>query len=171
MNTVDPITATYVHDEADWTITVSGLGKELTDRAPGIIAARDRADQLVEKVAPERNGRTVVHLLNGSAFEFTAAYIEARLTRSAANAGATTNAADEQVPDESEQAEAAARRAAARTKTVLKAPKRTRPQDRATPGKQRSAQPTGARKGSTSRGTSAGGQEEATAVATAGSPG
>ncbi|GAA5111173.1 hypothetical protein [Haloechinothrix salitolerans] len=80
MNTVDPITATYAHDDADWTITVSGLGKELTDRAPGIIAARDRADQLVEKVAPERGGRTVVHLLNGSALDFTAAYIEARLT-------------------------------------------------------------------------------------------
>lgn len=79
---MDPITATYAHDDADWTITVSGLGKELTDRAPGIIAARDRADQLVEKVAPEHGGRTVVHLLNGSAFDFTAAYIEARLTTS-----------------------------------------------------------------------------------------
>ncbi len=92
MNTVDPITATYAHDDADWTITVSGLGKELTDRAPGIIAARDRADQLVEKVAPERGGRTVVHLLNGSAFDFTAAYIEARLTTSSAG-GASGSAA------------------------------------------------------------------------------
>lgn len=92
MNTVDPITATYAHDDADWTITVSGLGRELTDRAPGIIAARDRADQLVEKVAPERGGRTVVHLLNGSAFDFTAAYIEARLTTSSAG-GASGNGA------------------------------------------------------------------------------
>lgn len=88
MNTVDPITATYVHDDADWTITVSGLGKELTDRAPGIIAARDRADQLVEKVAPEHDGRTVVHLLNGSALDFTAAYIEARLTTAGPQPGA-----------------------------------------------------------------------------------
>ncbi len=86
---MDPITATYAHDDADWTITVSGLGKELTDRAPGIIAARDRADQLVEKVAPEHGGRTVVHLLNGSAFDFTAAYIEARLTTSSGGSGAS----------------------------------------------------------------------------------
>lgn len=93
MNTVDPITATYAHDDADWTITVSGLGKELTDRAPGIIAARDRADQLVEKVAPERGGRTVVHLLNGSAFDFTAAYIEARLTTSSAGGASGHDAA------------------------------------------------------------------------------
>lgn len=93
MNTVDPITATYAHDDADWTITVSGLGKELTDRAPGIIAARDRADQLVEKVAPEHGGRTVVHLLNGSAFDFTAAYIEARLTTSSGGSGAAGGAA------------------------------------------------------------------------------
>ncbi|MPZ00049.1 MAG: hypothetical protein GEU97_19065 [Actinophytocola sp.] len=92
MNTVDPITATYAHDDADWTITVSGLGKELTDSAPGIIAARDRADQLVEKVAPERGGRTVVHLLNGSAFDFTAAYIEARLTTSSGSGGAKGSA-------------------------------------------------------------------------------
>lgn len=90
MNTVDPITATYVHDDADWTITVSGLGKELTDRAPGIIAARDRADQLVEKVAPEDGGRTVVHLLNGSALDFTAAYIEARLTTPGPQSGGTS---------------------------------------------------------------------------------
>ncbi len=93
MNTVDPITATYAHDDADWTITVSGLGRELTDRAPGIIAARDRADQLVEKVAPERGGRTVVHLLNGSAFDFTAAYIEARLTTSSAGTASGGSAA------------------------------------------------------------------------------
>src|SRR5882757_3171977 len=76
---VETITATYVQTGDDWTITVSGLGKQLTARAPGIIAARDRTDQLVEKLAPE--GRTtVVHLLNGSAFEFTSAYMTARLT-------------------------------------------------------------------------------------------
>jgi hypothetical protein len=76
---VETITATYVQTGDDWTITVSGLGKQLTARAPGIIAARDRTDQLVEKLTPE--GRTtVVHLLNGSAFEFTSAYMTARLT-------------------------------------------------------------------------------------------
>ncbi|MFE0022666.1 hypothetical protein [Amycolatopsis sp. NPDC059021] len=76
---VEPITATYVQEDADWTITVSGHGKELTARAPGIIAARDRTDQLVEKLAPEGKS-TVVHLLNGSALEFTTAYMTARLT-------------------------------------------------------------------------------------------
>lgn len=76
---VEAITATYVQQDADWTITVSGNGKELSARAPGIIAARDRADQLVEQL--EAEGRTtVVHLLNGSALEFTSTYMTARLT-------------------------------------------------------------------------------------------
>jgi hypothetical protein len=77
---VAPITAIYEQENEDWTITVSGLGRELTARAPGIIAARDRTDQLVEKIAPDGKV-TVVHLLNGSALEFTAAYMTARLTR------------------------------------------------------------------------------------------
>ncbi|WP_370944124.1 hypothetical protein AB5J62_34145 [Amycolatopsis sp. cg5] len=75
----EPITAVYVQEDDDWTITVSGLGKKLTARAPGIIAARDTTDQLVDRIAPE--GRpTVVHLLNGSALAFTSAYMTARLT-------------------------------------------------------------------------------------------
>jgi hypothetical protein len=76
---VEAITATYVQENADWAITVSGQGKELTARAPGIIAARDRADQLVEELGG--TGRaTVVHLINGSALDFTSAYMTARLT-------------------------------------------------------------------------------------------
>jgi outer membrane biosynthesis protein TonB len=76
---VEAITATYVQQDADWAITVSGQGKELTARAPGIIAARDRADQLVEQLSD--GGRTtVVHLINGSALDFTSAYMTARLT-------------------------------------------------------------------------------------------
>ncbi|MGW4485671.1 hypothetical protein ACWEOE_17755 [Amycolatopsis sp. NPDC004368] len=76
---VETITATYAHENDDWTITVSGRGKERTAKAPGIIAARDRADQLVDELAPD--GRpTVVHLLNGSALEFTSSYMAARLT-------------------------------------------------------------------------------------------
>ncbi|MEV6828901.1 hypothetical protein [Amycolatopsis sp. NPDC051102] len=76
---VETITATYVQEDADWAITVSGRGKELTARAPGIIAARDRADQLVEELAGDGKA-TVVHLLNGSALDFTSAYMTARLT-------------------------------------------------------------------------------------------
>jgi len=75
----EAITATYVQDDADWAIKVSGRGKELTARAPGIIAARDRADQLVEELAGDGK-TTVVHLLNGSALDFTSAYMTARLT-------------------------------------------------------------------------------------------
>jgi len=77
----DPITATYVQENDDWTITVSGRGKTLSGRAPGIIAARDSVDQLVDKLGPDAKASTVVHLLNGSALEFTAAYMTARLTR------------------------------------------------------------------------------------------
>ncbi|MGC7098673.1 hypothetical protein ACPZ19_28715 [Amycolatopsis lurida] len=74
------ITATYTPEHDDWTVTVTGPGETLTGKAPGIIAARDRADQLVEKLAGGAKA-TVVHLLNGSALEFTHAYMSARLTR------------------------------------------------------------------------------------------
>lgn len=78
----EPITAVYVQeDDEDWTITVEGGGKKLTGRAPGIIAARDSVDQLVDSLGPDAKGATVVHLLNGSALEFTATYMTARLAR------------------------------------------------------------------------------------------
>lgn len=95
---MEAITATYAQDDADWTITVAGQGKELSARASGIIAARDRADQLVEKVSPEQNGRTVVHLLNGSALDFTAAYMQARLARPVPPAAVGEGAASEGTP-------------------------------------------------------------------------
>jgi len=78
----DPIEVNYVPDGDDWQVTVSGRGQQLAGRAPGLIAARDRADQLVEKLAPEAKFRTVVHLLNGDALEFTTAYLTARLGKS-----------------------------------------------------------------------------------------
>ena len=78
---VEPITAVYVEENGDWAVSVAGQGKKLTGRAPGIIAARDRVDQLVEKLA-KADKPTVVHLLNGSALAFTSAYMTARLTRS-----------------------------------------------------------------------------------------
>ncbi|SFI99236.1 hypothetical protein SAMN05421835_102431 [Amycolatopsis sacchari] len=77
----EPITAIYVQEDEDWSVTVSGHGKTLTGHAPGIIAARDNVDQLVESLGPDAKGATVVHLLNGSALEFTAAYMTARLAR------------------------------------------------------------------------------------------
>lgn len=77
----EPIEANYKPDGDDWTITVSGRGKQLTARAPGIIAARDRTDQLAEQLAPDEEHRTVVHLLNGDALQFTSAYLTARLAK------------------------------------------------------------------------------------------
>ena len=76
---MDPIQADYQRDGDDWTIKVSSGGKTLTGQAPGLIAARDRADQLVEKLVPNVEHPTVVHLLNGDALEFTTAYLNARL--------------------------------------------------------------------------------------------
>jgi hypothetical protein len=79
----DPIEAHYTPDGDDWAVAVTGRGRTLTGRAPGLIAARDRADQLVEQLAPQETGhRTVVHMLNGDAVEFTTAYLTARLARS-----------------------------------------------------------------------------------------
>ncbi|WP_116046777.1 hypothetical protein [Amycolatopsis palatopharyngis] len=89
------ITAMYAQDNDDWSITVAGLGEELTARAPGIIAARDRVDQLVEQLVNEDKGATVVHLLNGSALEFTSAYMTARLTRSTTEPGTAQEAKPE----------------------------------------------------------------------------
>lgn len=78
----DPIEVHYTPDGDDWTVTVKGRGQTLTGNAVGLIAARDRADQLVEKIAPDEPGhKTVVHLLNGDAVEFTTAYLTARLAK------------------------------------------------------------------------------------------
>jgi hypothetical protein len=78
----DPIEVHYTPDGDDWTVTVKGRGQTLTGEAPGLIAARDRADQLVEKMTPGEPGhKTVVHLLNGDAVEFTTAYLTARLAK------------------------------------------------------------------------------------------
>jgi outer membrane biosynthesis protein TonB len=76
----EPIEANYIPDGDDWTITIKGRGRTLKATAPGIIAARDRTDQLVEELAPDDEYRTVVHLLNGDAVEFTTAYLTARMT-------------------------------------------------------------------------------------------
>jgi hypothetical protein len=79
----DPIEVNYVPDGDDWQVTVSGRGQKRKAKAPGLIAARDRADQLVEQVAPNEEFRTVVHLLDGDALEFTTAYLTARLAKPA----------------------------------------------------------------------------------------
>jgi hypothetical protein len=75
----EPIEANYVPEGDDWAVAVTGRGQTLTAKAPGLIAARDRADQLVEKLAPDEEHHTVVHRINGDPVEFTDAYLHARL--------------------------------------------------------------------------------------------
>lgn len=77
----DPIEVNYTPDGDDWTVLVKGRGQTLTGKAVGLIAARDRADQLVDKLTPGEAHKTVVHLLNGDAVEFTTAYLTARLAK------------------------------------------------------------------------------------------
>jgi outer membrane biosynthesis protein TonB len=101
----DPIEAHYTPDGDDWKVAVKGRGRTLTGRAPGLIAARDRADQLVEQLVPQEPGhRTVVHMLNGDALEFTEAYLTARLAR--------TEPAETPQPEEKPAAKAPAEHAA-----------------------------------------------------------
>lgn len=77
----EPIEVNYEPAGEDWQVTVTGRGQTMRGKATGLIAARDRADQLVEKVAPDEEHRTVVHLLNGDALAFTSAYLSARLAK------------------------------------------------------------------------------------------
>jgi hypothetical protein len=72
------ITANYVPDGDDWVVTVTADHDRRSVRAPGLIAARDAADQLIEEVAPSQVGRVVIHLLDGDGFAFSTAYLQAR---------------------------------------------------------------------------------------------
>lgn len=98
----DPIQVNYTPDGDDWTVAVRGRGRTLTGTAVGLIAARDRADQLVEELAPEEGHKTVVHLLDGDALEFTTAYLTARLAKSEPPAPAEEPAAADEEPGEPE---------------------------------------------------------------------
>ncbi|TQM80750.1 hypothetical protein FHX81_3097 [Saccharothrix saharensis] len=73
-----PITANYRRNGDDWAVTVRAAGKELDATAPGLIAARLAADQLVEEIALGRSARAVVHLLDGDALAFSVAYLHTR---------------------------------------------------------------------------------------------
>lgn len=72
------ITANYVPDGDDWSVTVTSGSEKTTARAPGLIAARDKADQIIDQVAPNPHGRVVIHLLDGDGFAFSTAYLQAR---------------------------------------------------------------------------------------------
>lgn len=73
-----PITANYRRDGDDWAVTVCADGRRLDATAPGLIAARLAADQLVDEIAVGRSARAVVHLLDGDAFAFSVAYLHTR---------------------------------------------------------------------------------------------
>ncbi|HEV7909423.1 MAG TPA: hypothetical protein VGP03_14850 [Pseudonocardiaceae bacterium] len=73
-----PITVNYVSDGDDFSITATAGKRTSTARAPGLIAARERAEQLVEEMVDGESGRAVVHLLDGDALAFTTAYLHAR---------------------------------------------------------------------------------------------
>ncbi|MFC5289000.1 hypothetical protein ACFPM7_18260 [Actinokineospora guangxiensis] len=85
----EPIMANYTPDGDDWTVEVTAKGETRTATAPGLIAARDAADQLVDELVPDDDVRTVVHTLDGDAFEFTQAYLAARLARPSETTGET----------------------------------------------------------------------------------
>ncbi len=74
-----PITVNYVPNGEDWTVTVTDEDQTRSATASGLIAARDQADQIVEKMVPGQTSRTVVHLLEGDAVAFTNTYLQARL--------------------------------------------------------------------------------------------
>jgi endonuclease YncB( thermonuclease family) len=75
---VTTITVDYTRDGDDWTVTVAGGEQRLIERAPGLIAARDRADTLVDSMVADEKERAVVHMIDGDAFAFTTAYLRAR---------------------------------------------------------------------------------------------
>lgn len=72
------ITVDYEHTDDDWTVTVTADEQTLTATAAGLVAAREAADELVEKIDPDQDGRHVVHRLDGDAFAFSTAYLHAR---------------------------------------------------------------------------------------------
>ncbi|GGM40845.1 hypothetical protein GCM10012275_09760 [Longimycelium tulufanense] len=73
-----PVTVNYEPAGEDWKVVVTAGEKERTAEASGLVAARDRAEEIVEELVPQADRRTVVHLLEGNAFDFTAAYLQAR---------------------------------------------------------------------------------------------
>jgi hypothetical protein len=125
----DPIEVNYTPDGDDWAVAVKGRGQTLTARAPGLIAARDRADQLVEKIAPDEPGhKTVVHLLNGDAVEFTTAYLTARLAKTEPEKPVEVPApADREKSGNAEQKPAPAPRAKSDAEKPAKEPQKEEP--------------------------------------------
>lgn len=88
------ITVNYVRTDDDWEITVADGDQERTDRATGLISARNRAEALVQELNAEPDGRTVVHLLQGDAVAFTEAYLHAKFWGDPDEVGGTDSVAE-----------------------------------------------------------------------------
>ncbi|RKT52920.1 hypothetical protein [Saccharothrix australiensis] len=73
-----PITANYRRHGDDWAVTVRTVDRSLATTAPGLIAARLQADQLVDEISEGHADRTVVHLLDGDAVAFSRIYLRTR---------------------------------------------------------------------------------------------
>jgi len=77
---MQPIVVRYAHSNQKWTVEVSGHGRKLSATASTIVEAKDRADHLVKDISSSLPGTPiVVHLIDGSAIEFTRAYLSALL--------------------------------------------------------------------------------------------
>ncbi|HEY4459773.1 MAG TPA: hypothetical protein VGN81_36010 [Pseudonocardiaceae bacterium] len=84
-----PIIANYISDGKDWKVTVTSGTETRQTTAPGLLAARDRVNQLTSQIKPEHDTTIVLHLLDGDAYAFTTKYLEAQLGISAAKPEAT----------------------------------------------------------------------------------
>lgn len=72
------VTVEYEQTDNGWKVAVKQDGRTLIATARGLIAAREAAEKLVEKIDPEAVGRHVVHVIDGDAFKFSTAYLHAR---------------------------------------------------------------------------------------------
>ncbi len=74
------IVARYTRNSAEYSVVVTGHGKERKGTASDIVAARALTDTLVKEIVTEATDEPiVVHLLNDSAVEFTRSYLDATL--------------------------------------------------------------------------------------------
>lgn len=75
------IVARYTRNSAEYSVVVTGHGKERKGTASDIVAARALTDTLVKEiVTPATTDEPiVVHLLDDSAVEFTRSYLDATL--------------------------------------------------------------------------------------------
>ncbi|OLR94408.1 hypothetical protein [Actinokineospora bangkokensis] len=75
----DAVYVDYQESGGGWVVTVKHDGEELVDRADGdLVSARDCANTLIATLAAVHGHRPVVHLLDGDAVAYSAAYLSER---------------------------------------------------------------------------------------------